>query len=106
MLQAHKERETKLPIWAKQLLCNLRETITEQGNALAVYRKETVGKGRITVSEGMGEEINLPDHCTVSFGKDHQKIQVCYVEDRVRVYSRGNLTVEPRAANAIYMRSK
>ena len=51
------KREEKLPRWTQELLRKLRGRIEDDGASLAVYRRETVGIGHITVQESIGEEI-------------------------------------------------
>lgn len=100
-------REDRLPKWAQNELSMLRNEIVQLQRDLTIHRGNSMGSGetRVVRYAPDGEDIALPNRCTVAFGTRENSIEISYIEGQARVYARNTLLILPRAANCAHLES-
>ncbi len=95
-----KEKLKKLPKWAQEDIMRIEAKLKRIEKEL----EDLYGKSKTNTSIAfLPENKPLPNGCTIDF-KLKENIVSCNIVDGVlRIYGRNTISVEPRAANSIYI---
>jgi hypothetical protein len=100
------DRESKLPVWARDALRTLRQQNTELQSALNIARGEASNSatGVVIADCYSGRPFPLPDRAAIEFEVEGGKVRVMIRDGILDINGGGPLVVLPHAANSIYIK--